>query len=169
MPDTLPAHSSPTIQDVLRRFVEVHPEQWDVFAAKTAFQLNDTHPTIAVAELMRLLMDEHRLGWTKSWDICTKVSNSAVTFVTRRLRNVLRTAALLCSRRAQPWLKHVTGWGMTPATKVSVAGAKQTCRREGELWSFVLESLVAACCWAGASDGIYDTWLTGPPRHLPVL
>ena len=110
MPDTLPAHSSPTLQDVLRRFVEVHPEQWDVFAAKTAFQLNDTHPTIAVAELMRLLMDEHRLGWTKSWDICTKVSNSAVTFVTRRLRNVLRTAALLCSRRAQPWLKHVTGW-----------------------------------------------------------
>lgn len=63
----------PFFQDVLRRFVEVHPEQWDVFAAKTAFQLNDTHPTIAVAELMRLLMDEHRLGWTKSWDICTKV------------------------------------------------------------------------------------------------
>jgi starch phosphorylase len=58
---------------VLRRFTAAHPGNWDIFAEKVAFQLNDTHPTIGVAELMRLLMDEHKLGWTKAWDLTTKV------------------------------------------------------------------------------------------------
>ncbi|GFR48003.1 hypothetical protein Agub_g9829 [Astrephomene gubernaculifera] len=64
---------SATVQDCVRRYVEAHPGNWDDFPTKTAFQLNDTHPTIAVAELMRVLMDDHKLGWTKSWEICTKV------------------------------------------------------------------------------------------------
>ncbi|KAG1668368.1 hypothetical protein FOA52_004877 [Chlamydomonas sp. UWO 241] len=61
---------SATIQDVVRRYVEGHPGDWNHFADKVAFQLNDTHPTIAVAELMRQLMDDHKLGWTKSMQIC---------------------------------------------------------------------------------------------------
>ncbi len=57
----------------MRRYREAHPTTWDLFPEKVAFQLNDTHPTIGVAELMRVLMDDHKLGWTKSWEICTKV------------------------------------------------------------------------------------------------
>ncbi|MBE2294050.1 MAG: glycogen/starch/alpha-glucan phosphorylase [Phycisphaerales bacterium] len=61
--------ASASLQDVLRQWVRVHGEDFSQFAAKNCFQLNDTHPTIAVAELMRLLMDEHNLGWDESWNI----------------------------------------------------------------------------------------------------
>lgn len=62
------------VQDVIRRYKDAHPGNWDLLPERVAFQLNDTHPTIAVPELMRILMDENKLGWTASWAICTKVS-----------------------------------------------------------------------------------------------
>ena len=61
--------ASASLQDVLRRWVEKHGEDFTQFAAKNAFQLNDTHPTCAVAELMRLLMDEHHIEWDEAWRI----------------------------------------------------------------------------------------------------
>jgi len=61
-------------QDVVRRYKDMHTD-FEAFPDKVAFQLNDTHPTIAVAELMRVLMDENQQGWTKSWEITTKVCN----------------------------------------------------------------------------------------------
>ena len=66
------SHSAPRGQDVVRRYREGHPDSWEEFPDKVAFQLNDTHPTVAVPELMRVLMDDCKLGWTKAWDICTK-------------------------------------------------------------------------------------------------
>lgn len=60
------------LQDVVRRWKETH-SNFDQFAEKVAFQLNDTHPTIAVPELMRVLMDENQLGWSQAWDITSKV------------------------------------------------------------------------------------------------
>ena len=39
---------------------------------KATFQMNDTHPTVAVAELMRILMDEEGLGWDEAWEVTTK-------------------------------------------------------------------------------------------------
>ncbi|MDA3960134.1 MAG: glycogen/starch/alpha-glucan phosphorylase [Planctomycetota bacterium] len=64
--------ASASLKDTLRRWVQAHGDSFDEFADKTVYQLNDTHPTIAVAELMRLLMDEHFLGWDQAWDIVTK-------------------------------------------------------------------------------------------------
>ncbi len=61
------------LQDVVRRWKETH-SNFDNFAEKVAFQLNDTHPTIAVPELMRVLMDENQLGWSTAWNITSKVS-----------------------------------------------------------------------------------------------
>ena len=64
---------SATLQDIIRRYLVTHSDTFDEFPTKVALQLNDTHPTIGVPELMRLLMDEHGLGWTKAWDITTRV------------------------------------------------------------------------------------------------
>lgn len=64
--------ASASLQDILDYWVTTHSEQFDEFAEKNCFQLNDTHPTVAVAELMRLLMDEHNLTWDRAWEITTQ-------------------------------------------------------------------------------------------------
>ncbi|GFZ01647.1 alpha-glucan phosphorylase 2 [Actinidia rufa] len=46
--------------------------QWSEFPTKVAVQLNDTHPTLAIPELMRLLMDDEGLGWDEAWDVTTR-------------------------------------------------------------------------------------------------
>ena len=57
-----------SLQDIIRLYLRKH-DTFDAFAEKTAIQLNDTHPAIGVAELMRLLIDEHSVPWEKAWDI----------------------------------------------------------------------------------------------------
>ncbi len=64
--------ASASLKDVLQRWTGAHGNDFSGFAEKNCFQLNDTHPTCAVAELMRLLMDEHGLGWDEAWDITSK-------------------------------------------------------------------------------------------------
>ena len=61
-----------SLKDTLRQWRNRHGEDFSRFADKHCFQLNDTHPSIAVAELMRLLMDEHHLGWDAAWRIVTQ-------------------------------------------------------------------------------------------------
>jgi starch phosphorylase len=56
------------IRDIVRRYLRRHAT-FDEFPDRVAIQLNDTHPTLAIAELMRLLLDEHRLPWKKAWEI----------------------------------------------------------------------------------------------------
>jgi starch phosphorylase len=57
-----------SIADIVRRYKRRH-ETFDAFPQKVAIQLNDTHPSIAVAELMRVLIDQERLGWDFAWSI----------------------------------------------------------------------------------------------------
>ena len=61
--------ASASLQDVIANWVGRHGRNFSKFAEKNCFQLNDTHPSIAVAELMRLLMDIHGLSWNEAWNI----------------------------------------------------------------------------------------------------
>ena len=64
---------SATLQDIIRRYKNTHGNNFSLFTDKVSIQLNDTHPAIAVAELMRLLVDVEGLPWETSWDITTGV------------------------------------------------------------------------------------------------
>jgi len=59
-----------TLADAVRRF-RAAGNPWSALSDKVAMQLNDTHPTLAVPELMRILLDEAKLGWDEAWD-CTQ-------------------------------------------------------------------------------------------------
>ncbi|WP_019614679.1 glycogen/starch/alpha-glucan phosphorylase [Psychromonas ossibalaenae] len=61
-----------SVKDILRRFKRANND-WTKLAEKVAIQLNDTHPTIAIPELMRILVDEERLDWDFAWSLCQKV------------------------------------------------------------------------------------------------
>jgi len=64
--------ASASLQDIVRRYKEHHPT-FDAFADKVAIQINDTHPAVAVAELMRLLVDVEGLDWDKAWGLTRRV------------------------------------------------------------------------------------------------
>ena len=57
-----------SMADLVRRFRRTNTN-WDAFPEKVAIQLNDTHPTLAIPELMRILLDEEHIGWDEAWDI----------------------------------------------------------------------------------------------------
>ena len=62
---------SASVQRAVKKYMEKH-DDIHKFYEKTVFQLNDTHPTVAVPELMRILLDEYCLSWDEAWEITTK-------------------------------------------------------------------------------------------------
>jgi starch phosphorylase len=63
---------SASLQDMLYRYKKNH-DGWGLLPDKIAVQLNDTHPSIAVAEMMRLLVDVHHLPWNEAWELTTRI------------------------------------------------------------------------------------------------
>ncbi|HVN21378.1 MAG TPA: glycogen/starch/alpha-glucan phosphorylase [Dongiaceae bacterium] len=60
-----------SLADIVRRFRQANND-WDTLSEKVAIQLNDTHPALAVPELMRILLDDLHLAWDQAWDITRK-------------------------------------------------------------------------------------------------
>ncbi len=63
-----------SLRDIIRRF-RFRNNDWDDFPDKVVVQLNDTHPVLAIVELMRLLVDEQRLAWAQAWSITQRTFN----------------------------------------------------------------------------------------------
>ncbi|MBE5939423.1 MAG: glycogen/starch/alpha-glucan phosphorylase [Lachnospiraceae bacterium] len=62
---------SASVQTAVKKYMDKHDDVRKLYE-KVVFQLNDTHPTVCVAELMRLLMDEYNLSWDEAWDVTSK-------------------------------------------------------------------------------------------------
>jgi len=62
---------SASLQDIVRRYKAVHGDDLSDFARFNSMQINDTHPAVGIAELMRILVDENGVEWTKAWKIVT--------------------------------------------------------------------------------------------------
>src|SRR5207253_1890416 len=55
-------------RDIMERYLETH-DSFDEFASRAAIQMNDTHPSLTIAELMRTFIDDHHLPWETAWAI----------------------------------------------------------------------------------------------------
>ena len=65
--------TSASLQDIIRRYKSIFGNDFSKFAEKVAIQLNDTHPVVAIPELMRIFLDKEKLGWDEAWNICKNV------------------------------------------------------------------------------------------------
>jgi starch phosphorylase len=64
--------SACSLKDIIRRYKRAHGDNWSRFSSQVVIQLNDTHPAIAIPELMRILLDRAELDWDDAWEICSK-------------------------------------------------------------------------------------------------
>jgi glycogen phosphorylase len=78
--------TSASLQDMMDRWIKRHGQAFDKFSEQNCFQLNDTHPAVAVAELMRLLLDTYKLNWTQAWSLtCSSMAYTNHTLLPEAL------------------------------------------------------------------------------------
>ncbi len=63
---------SASLQDLVRKYINTYGTDFSQFSEYHVIQLNDTHPVVAIPELMRILMDDHCVGWDEAWEVVTK-------------------------------------------------------------------------------------------------
>ena len=106
---------SASIQDIIKRYQRFN-DSLDDLAEKTAIQLNDTHPALAVPELMRLLVDQYGYEWDRAWDITRRVFSytnhtllpeALETWSVHLIERVLPRHLEIIYRINEAWLKHV--------------------------------------------------------------
>ena len=64
--------SAASVRYAVRDFIKVHGKNWTIFPDKVAIHINDTHPAIAIPELMRIFMDDYELSWAQAEDLCRR-------------------------------------------------------------------------------------------------
>ena len=62
-----------SLKDIIRRYKRTHGDDWSDFAKQVVIQLNDTHPAVAIPELMRILVDRAEMQWDQAWNLCQQV------------------------------------------------------------------------------------------------
>jgi starch phosphorylase len=62
-----------SLKDIIRRYKRANGDDWSKFPDQVAIQLNDTHPAVAIPELMRILVDRAEMSWDEAWNICQNV------------------------------------------------------------------------------------------------
>lgn len=62
-----------SLKDIIRRYKRAHGDDWSKFPAQVVIQLNDTHPAVAIPELMRILIDRADMSWDDAWALCQQV------------------------------------------------------------------------------------------------
>lgn len=109
---------SASLQDIIHRFNKVH-DSFDALSDKVSIQLNDTHPSIAVAELMRILVDTHHYEWERAWKITqntfsytnhTLLPEALETWPVELLQRVLPRHLQIIYEINHKFLKKVTYW-----------------------------------------------------------
>ena len=149
--------SSASLQDILRRHMQQYG-RLDNLADKAVIQLNDTHPAICVAELMRLLMDDHELDFDEAWELTRAASATPTTrSCPRRWRLAGAAAQRLLPRHMQivyeinaRLLKSArTEHGMTDAEVRNI--------------SLIDEAASGGCAWATSPSSAPTRSTASPP------
>jgi starch phosphorylase len=128
--------TSGSLQDLLRRHLQQH-EDVRTLPDHVAIQLNDTHPAIAVAELMRLLLDEHALAWEDAWRITTNTLHyTNHTLLPEALETWPVSLMRRCSRahgdHLPDQLAHLHGRVRAPDRADQIAGIRSSTSSTGK-------------------------------------